>query len=221
MEDSVIYTENKIFGKTFFWMFLGLLSTGLVAWYTYTSGYIETLIADEMYSVMLVLELVVVFLFSFLFRKLSSTTVAILYFVYAMINGVTFSTIFALFELNSIIYLFFVAAGFFGILAYIGYKTEKDLSNWSTFLFPLLLAGIIVSLINLFIGNTFLDTILDWFVLALFFGITIYDMNKIKALQNANLMDPDKIHIYGAMELYLDFINIFIRILSLFAKRKD
>lgn len=221
MEDSIVYTDNKVFGKIFFWMFLGLLSTGLIAWYTYASGYINTLITRNLYSIMLIAELVVVLLFSFLFKKLSATSVAILYFLYSMINGVTFSTIFALFELNSIIYLLFVTAGFFGILAYIGIKTQKDLSNWSTYLFPLLFAAIIVSVINLFIGNSFLDILLDWFVLVLFFGITIYDMNKIKKLQESNLIDSDKIHIYGAMELYLDFINIFIRLLSLFAKRKN
>lgn len=221
MEDSVIYTQNKTLSKTFFWMFLGLVGTGFVAWYTYASGYIDTLIANQMYTLMAVLELVVVFVFSLLFKKLSPTSVAILYFVYAMINGVTFSTIFAVFELNSIVYLFFVTAAFFGMLSYIGYKTKKDLSNWSTFLFTYLLASIIISIINLFLGNAFINTIVDWSVLALFFGITIYDMNKIKALQSSGIIPEDKVHIYGAMELYLDFINIFIRLLYLFAKRKD
>lgn len=221
MEDSVIYTDNKILGKTFFWMFLGLLSTGFVAWYTYASGYIDTLISGQMYSIILIIELAVAISFSLLFRKLSSTAVAILYFIYAFVNGVTFSTIFALFELNSIIYLFFVTAGIFGILSFIGYSTKKDLSNWSTYLFPLLLAGLIISLINIFLQNSYLDIILDWAILILFFAITIYDINKIKTLQNSEMVDTDKIHIYGAMQLYLDFINIFLRILYIFAKRRD
>lgn len=66
-----------------------------------------------------------------------------------------------------------------------------------------------------------LDVILDWVILLTFFGITIYDMNKIKNLAEEGIADDDKLHIYGAMELYLDFINIFIRILALFGKRRD
>ena len=66
-----------------------------------------------------------------------------------------------------------------------------------------------------------IDILLDWLILFVFFGITAYDINKIKQLSLIDTIDKDKIHIYGAMELYLDFINIFLRILSLFGKRKD
>lgn len=131
------------------------------------------------------------------------------------------STIFYLFELSSIVYLFVGSAVLFGGLALIGYKTNADLSRWHTILFGVLIVGVILSLVNLFLGNTMLDVILDWVILLTFFGITIYDMNKIKNLAEEGIADNDKLHIYGAMELYLDFINIFIRILSLFAKRRD
>lgn len=83
------------------------------------------------------------------------------------------------------------------------------------------IAGLIVSIINLFIGNTMLDIILDWVILLVFFGITAYDMNKIKQLYLDENLDKSKLHIYGAMELYLNFINIFLRILSIFGKRRD
>ena len=66
-----------------------------------------------------------------------------------------------------------------------------------------------------------LDLVLDWVILLVFFGITIYDMNKIKNLSVEVELDQEKLHIYGAMELYLDFINIFIRILSIFGKRRS
>ena len=93
-------TESKIIPKTFFWMFLGLLGTAIVAWYTYSSGILINLIVNGYWSILLIVEVVVVLLFSFLFRKLPATVVGILYFVYAMINGVTLSTIFYTFELN-------------------------------------------------------------------------------------------------------------------------
>lgn len=214
-------TETKLIPKTFFWMFLGLLGTAIIALYTYSSGLFIRLIMGGYWSMLLIVEVVVVLLFSFLFKKLPPTVVGILYFLYAMINGVTLSTIFYTFELGSIIYLFLAAAALFGVLAFIGYKTDKDLSNWHNILFAVLIIGLILSLINLFVGNSMLDIIIDWAILLTFFGITIYDMNKIKNLQYEEGMSQEKLHIYGAMELYLDFINIFLRILSLFGKRRN
>lgn len=213
--------KNDFIPKTFFWMFLGLLGTAIVAWYTYSSGLFINILANDAFGILLIAEIVVVLLFSFLFRKLSPTAVGILYFIYAAINGVTMSTIFVVFELNSIILLFVASSILFGGLALYGYKTSKDLSNWRTLLFGTLLIGLIVSLINLFIKNSMLDIILDWVILLVFFGITVYDMNKIKQLSLDDNLDKGKLHIYGAMELYLDFINIFLRILSIFGKRRN
>lgn len=221
MENDVS-VENKIFGKTFFWMFLGLLGSAIVAWYTYSSGLFLDIVLDGYFNILLILELVAVLLFSLLFRKLPPTVVGILYFLYAMINGVTLSTIFAVYDLSSVIYLFVISALIFGVFALIGYKTNKDLTSWRTYISIFLIAGILLSIINLFIikSGTF-DLILDWLILALFCGVTIYDINKIKLLQEEPSIDQEKIHIYCAMQLYLDFINIFLRILSIFGKRKN
>lgn len=220
-EPIVQEVKNDFIPKTFFWMFLGLLGTAIVAWYTYSSGLFINILANDAFGILLIAEVVVVLLFSFLFRKLSPTAVGILYFIYAAINGVTMSTIFIVFELKSIILLFVASSVLFGGLALYGYKTSKDLSNWRTLLFGTLLIGLIVSLINLFIKNSMLDIILDWVILLVFFGITAYDMNKIKQLSLDENLDKSKLHIYGAMELYLDFINIFLRILSIFGKRRN
>ncbi len=220
-EPIVQEVKNDFIPKTFFWMFLGLLGTAIVAWYTYSSGLFINILANDAFGILLIAEVVVVLLFSFLFRKLPPTAVGILYFIYAAINGVTMSTIFVVFELNSIILLFVASSVLFGGLALYGYKTSKDLSNWRTLLFGTLFIGLIVSLVNLFIKNSMLDIILDWFILLVFFGITVYDMNKIKQLSLDPDLDKSKLHIYGAMELYLDFINIFLRILSIFGKRRN
>ena len=139
-----------------------------------------------------------------------------------MLNGVTLSTVFVVFELNSIVYLFVISALIFAVLGFIGYKTNKDLSRWSTYISVFLIAGILLSVINLVIfKNSTFDLIIDWLVLILFFGITIYDINKIKLLQEDETISQEKIHIYCAMQLYLDFINIFLRILSIFGKRRN
>ena len=216
-----IMTENKLLGKTFFWMFLGILGSAIVAWYTYSSGLFLQLAMKGTFGIILIVELVVVLLFSFLFRKLPPVAVGILYFIYSMVNGVTLSTIFYLYELNSIIYLFGISALIFASLAFIGYKTEADLTSWRPYITVFLIAGIVMSLINLFLKNSMFDLIIDWFVLVLFCGVTIYDLNKVKMLESEVEAGDEKLHIYCAMQLYLDFINIFIRILSIFGKRRN
>ena len=220
MDNDVIIENdsNNLITKTFFWMFLGLLSTAGVSWYTYASGLLGNIIVNDYWNILLIAEFVVVILFSLCFRKLPSTVVAILYFLYAMLNGVSLSTIFVIFELDSVILLFVVSSLLFGGFALLGSITKADLSKWYYLLFGTLLASLVVSLINLFLNNSALDIILDWIILFTFFGVTVYDMNKIKQLQYD--VESDKLQIYGAMQLYLDFINIFIRILSLFGKRK-
>ena len=216
-----ISVQNKLLGKTFFWMFLGLLGSGIIAWYTYASGLFIDILAGDYFDILLIVELLVVLVFSLLFKKLPPLVVGILYFIYSMINGVTLSVIFAVFELSSIIYLFAISAGIFAVLGVIGYMTNKDLTSWGPYLSVFLIAGFLLSIVNVFIlKNSTFELVLDWLILVLFFGITIYDINKIKLLQEEPSIDTNKIHIYCAMQLYLDFINIFLRILSIFGKRK-
>lgn len=220
-ENDFIQTDSKSFiSKTFLWMFLGLLVTGIISVFTYNSGLLENIIYSNMFAVIAIIEIVVALVFSLLFRKLSATAVSILYFIYAILNGFGLSVIFATFQLESVYLLFFVSALVFGIFAFIGYKTKVDLTKFGNISLALLLAVIIISIINLFLENTLLDIILSWFILILFFGITAYDMQRIKHWSQIPRIRTDKRHIYAAMEIYLDFINIFIRLLSIFGKRK-
>lgn len=220
--ENEINTQNKIFGKTFFWMFLGLLGSGIIAWYTYTSGLYMNFFTNSSMLILLIIELVAVLLFTFLFKKLPPVAVRNLYFVYSMINGVTLSVVFVVYELSSIVSVFIISALVFGILGFIGYKTNRDLNSWGTYIIVFLIAGIVLSLLNLIVfRSSVLDIAIDWLILILFCGATIYDINKIKVLQESADINQDKIHIYCAMQLYLDFINIFLRILSLFGKSKD
>ena len=139
-----------------------------------------------------------------------------------MINGVTLSVVFVVYELSSIVSVFIISALVFCILGFIGYKTNRDLNSWGTYIIVFLIAGIVLSLLNLIVfRSSVLDIAIDWLILILFCGATIYDINKIKVLQESADINQDKIHIYCAMQLYLDFINIFLRILSLFGKSKD
>ena len=213
--------EYKLIPMTFFWMFLGLLGTAIISFYSYQTDLCYSIVQNGFFNVLLITEIVVVILFSLLFKKLSPLVVTILYFVYSMINGITLSTIFYIFELQSIVILFVATALTFALLGIYGYATKNDLTSWKPILITFLIVGAIVSIINLFLENTVLDVILDWVILTIFFAMTVYDINEIKRLASDENIEQDKIHIYCAMQLYLDFINIFIRILSIFGDRKD
>ncbi len=222
-ENNVVVDQTNIsdlYKKTFFLMFLGLLATGLVSWYTYASGLFEKILIDGTFNLLIIAEVLFVLIFSATMRKMSPTVVQILFFVYSALNGITMSVIFAVYQLSSITLVFFASSILFAIFAFIGNYTKIDLSKLSPILFGTLIVGVIVSIINLFIGNSLLDIGLSWVILFTFFGVTAYDMQKLKSLANSNIVDINKLHIYGAFELYLDFINIFLRILRLFGRRK-
>ena len=212
---------NQVLTNTFFRMFLGLLASALTALYVYKSGLYISVLTSGSYMALGLVEIAVVLIFSLLFKILSPTAVTILFFTYAFINGFTLSVIFVAYEMTSIVYALAGTAVLFGLLSLIGYKTDKDISNWGTILTVALLVGIILTIVNIFVGSSMLDIALDWAILFIFFGLTIYDMNKIKLMQQAGFCEDEKLYVYGAMELYLDFINIFLRILSLFGKRRN
>ncbi len=220
VENGAIETPSNLFTKVFLWMFAGLFATGLISYFTYATGYAEKLVTNLSFAVVLIIELVVVVLFSLLFKKLPPMGVAILFFIYAVVNGLTLSTIYLIYEIQSIIIIFFVAAALFGIFAFVGGVLKKDISKFGNMLIWVLVVLIVLSIVNIFIGASILDTVIDWAVLIVFFGITAWDVQKIKMMQRGLNVPAEKIHIYGAMELYLDFINIFLRLLNIFGKEK-
>ena len=112
--------SRKVLSKTFFWMFLGLLGTGLVAFYTYSSGlYLSIFTSVRSLITLALVEFVVVIVLSLCFKKLPPTAVGILYFAYAFLNGFTFSSIFAIYEISSIMYVFLLTSIFYAILAFL------------------------------------------------------------------------------------------------------
>lgn len=212
-------TSNKVYIKTFMWMFLGLLATGVIATISFASGFTYNYLIT-LWGPLALIELVVVLLFSFLARKLPPAVAGALFFIYSILNGITLSTIFVVFELASVILVFFATSAVFGACALFGYFTKVDLSKIRTIFLVTIIIAIIVSIINLFIGIPFVDTVIDWVVLLVFFGVTAWDMQKIKMYSENSNLTEDNIAIYCAMDLYLDFINIFIRLLRIFGRRK-
>ena len=123
--------------------------------------------------------------------------------------------------MSSIVLLFLAGAPLFGGFALYGYRCKSDLSKWGPLLMITLIIAIVLSIVNIFfLKSSMFEVFIDCAVLFLFFGITVYDMNRLKQFGMAALEDNRKLYIYGAMQLYLDFINIFLRLLALFGKKK-
>ncbi len=220
-EGDNTHVINRILAKTFAWMFLGLFVTGISSTLSYSSGLTVDIIFDGSFNLVMLLQLAVVLGFSFLFRKLSPTVVAVLYFVYALLTGVSVSVIFYVYELSSIYSVFFLTAGLFGGLAAVGYFTKADLTKWGPYILMGLIGTLVLSLLNIFVFKAEgLGFIIDLIVIVVFMAATIYDVNKIKMMATDPTLDHSKIHIYGAMQLYLDFINLFLRLLAVLGKRK-
>ena len=210
---------REVYSKMFGWMFVGLLVTFLTGYAVSNSYDILLLVAQVPFIVYAIIEIGLVIFFSLKIRTMSSTTAKICFLLYSFVTGLTFSFLFLVYELYSMIYVFGITALLFGIFALIGHFTNIDLSKFSTFLFMGLLAIVICSLINMFIGNETFDLILTIIGIVIFLGYTAYDIQKVK--YNLDTFPQDNLAIYGALELYLDFINLFLKLLSLFGKRRD
>lgn len=211
--------KNKIYSKMFGWLFIGLLIT-------FVSGYalsLNEMVLNSVLSIgiipIIVIELVVAVLMGFRIQKMKPLTAKICYILYSVVTGVTFSTIFITFEMSSIIMVFLITALLFGLLAAYGYFTKRDVTKIGNMLFVALIAIIIISIVNIFLRSSSIELGISIISVIIFMGYVIYDMNNIKYL--LSFLDDDKASVYGAFQLYLDFINIFIRLLELFGKKDD
>lgn len=213
--------ENKIFPKVFMWMFVGLLVTfGVGAFVMNNENMLYNIFETSLYIWLVLAQFAVVIFLSARIHKMKEGTATVLFILYSALTGLTFSSVFVCFELESIMIVFGVTALVFAVFACLGYFTKMDLTKWGTYLLMALLGLIIVSIVNLFVGNTMLDMVLCWIGIIIFVAYVAYDMQKIKLL--ATTMDNEhKVAIIGALELYLDFINLFLRLLQIFGKNSD
>ena len=143
------------------------------------------------------------------------------FILYSFVNGLFFSTYFVEFEVASLIFIFLVTAIVFAIFAFIGAVTKIDLERLSTYLFMGLIGIIICGIINIFVGSSTFDFVLSIIGIIIFIGYTAYDVKVIMNTEKFALIPEDNLAIYGALQLYLDFINLFIRLVQIFAKNSD
>ena len=212
--------DNKIFSKVFMWMFIGLAITFGTGYYVSVNPNMLFNVFGSYYWILIIAEIVVVIWLSARIRKMKTMTAKILFCLYSFLTGLTFSSIFVVYQITSIVYVFGITSIIFLIFALIGYFTKIDLTKLGTYLFMALLGVIICSIINMFVGSETFDLGITIVCLIVFIAYIAFDIQVIK--RNLYMIpEEDNLAIYGALQLYLDFINIFLRLLRIFGRNND
>lgn len=217
-------TQGQYTAKTFLWMFLGLMVTFAVALTMYlTGGVLVVFSIPGIHFILVIAELVTVLYLAARVQKLSVGAARGLFLAYAVLNGLMFSTLFFVYRLDSMILVFGLTALYFGAMAAYGYLTHTDLSG----LRPILIFGLIFLLLfwvlSLFLNMSAFEQVICLIGIAVFMGCTAYDTQKIKSYYQYYAGYPDlleKAAIYSALQLYLDFINIFLYLLRYMGKNR-
>ncbi len=206
-------------GRAFVYLFAALVVTAVAA-YTTSDLLLAWFLANPFLILgLFVAEIAIVIASNIALKKDNVVLSAVLFTVYSFINGATIGVVCMTYTQSSVVQAFAITAVLFGIMAAYGLITKKDLSSWGSLLFMGLIGVLIASVVNIFLKNSFLELGLAIVCVLVFTGLTAYDVQKIKAraTQGGNVTS---LALYGAFQLYLDFINIFLRILQLLGKRR-
>ena len=212
---------NDVMIRAFMYMFIAVLLTAVVAMYTATSGLYRVVFANPA-----LLILIIVAEFAFVIAgnrqaaRNSKVGSAVCLFGYSIVNGLTLSTIFLAYNLQFITFVFLVTSLMFGITAVIGAVTKKSLASWGSYLLMGLIGLILVMIVNIFVKSSGLDLLLSVVGVLIFVGLTAYDTQKIKVMAAMNTgYEMSVLGLWGALSLYLDFINLFLYLLRIFGNR--
>jgi uncharacterized protein len=211
---------NQAMGRVYGHMGLAVVVSMIVSFLVgHSPDLMAVLFGTGLKWVVIFAPLVAILAVSFAMERLSKTTLQLFLYGFAALMGLSFSTIFVVYNMGSIVSAFMGAAVLFGTMSFYGYFTKKNLDSWGKFLFVGLIAIIIASVINIFIGSTALQMTLSAIGIVVFLGLTAYDTQKIR--QIVSVENDGKAEVMGALSLYLDFINLFLMLLQLFGGRKD
>ncbi len=219
-------TFAAILRRVYVWMALGLLVTAGTAAFVSVSPLFQVLAGQPLlFFVLMIAELGLVIGLSWGINRLAPGMAMLLFFVYAALNGVTFSVLFVVYTLGSVASTFLATAALFGVMSILGYTTKLDLSRVGSFLFMGLIGLLIAMLVNMFWTNTILGWMITFAGILIFLGLTFFDTQRIKRMTATALQQGDenvqaRMGILGALSLYLDFINLFLFILQLGERRR-
>jgi FtsH-binding integral membrane protein len=206
------------------YMAAGLAVSGIIAYFVSASPAILTTIYTNtaLTWVVMLAPLAFILAISFGIQKMKASTVQTLYWAFAITMGISLSSIFVVYTSASIARVFFITAATFGAMSLYGYTTKKDLTGWGSFLFMGLIGIIIASVVNFFMASAALDFAISVIGVLVFVGLTAYDTQKIR--NEYSEFDSGEVatkkSVFGALRLYLDFINLMLMLLRLFGSRR-
>ena len=224
MANTVTATEsvNEYMIRVYNYMMAGLAISGLTAWVvSVTPALMAFVFSSPMVYIIMFAPLVMIFFF---YGKLQNATPAgaqLWFWIFAFLEGLMLSSLAVVYTGESIVAVFFVTSAMFAGLSTYGYTTKRDMSGWGKFLFMALIGLILVMIVNLFVANTLLGTLISAAAVVLFAALIAYDTQRIKDDFLMNGGEVGNAAVQGALSLYLDFLNMFIHLLHLFGYTND
>lgn len=211
-------TLGKFMNQVYAWMAAGLALTAVVAWFVSTQPQIMASLHGPLIWILLIAELVLVMAISAAINRISAAAATALFMLYAGLNGVTLSGIFLLYAHGTIFGAFIASAAMFAAVSVWGFFTQSDLSMVGRLAFMALIGIIVASVVNFFLHSVAMTWIISYIGVAVFIGLTAYDTQRLKMIgqQTAgNVAMANRLAISGALMLYLDFLNLFLFILTI------
>ncbi|MDX8455797.1 Bax inhibitor-1/YccA family protein [Mesorhizobium sp. VK9D] len=225
VQAGAVYDEGlrKHMLRVYNYMGLGLVVTGLVAFFVAsTPALYVPIFSSPLKWVVMLAPLAFVMIFSFKMQTMSAASAQAMFWAFCAVMGLSLAAVFLVFTSTSIARTFFIAATMFGATSLYGYTTRRDLSQFSSFLIMGLIGVVIASLVNLFLGSTALQFAISVIGIAVFVGLTAWDTQTIKEqyAENFDAESQQKLAVFGAFSLYLNFINIFQLLLNFTGERE-
>jgi FtsH-binding integral membrane protein len=201
----------------------GLGLTGLASYFVAANPAIfSALFSTSLHWVILLAPIAIVLFLSFRIQQMSAQTAQITFWVFAAVMGISLAPIFLVYAQESIARAFFITAGMFGAMSLYGYTTKRDLTAFGSFLFMGLIGIIIASIVNIWVGGSGLSFAISVISVFIFTGLVAFDTQRIKGIYYAGDIGEvtSKKAIFGALQLYLDFINLFLNLLRIMGDRR-
>lgn len=227
LEQQITQIQATFISKVYGWMTCALVITGVVAMWAASTPVVLDFIFPASGSMMtfymlIAAELIAVVYLTARINKMSAETAGTVFLLYSVLNGLTLSVVFLIYTSSSIASTFLVAAATFGVMSAYGYTTKKDLTSIGNLLFMALIGLVIASVVNFFMQSALLYWIITYAGVLIFVGLVAYDTQKIKRMAAADdgVEVYQKKAIFGALTLYLDFVNLFLYLLRLLGDRK-
>jgi FtsH-binding integral membrane protein len=212
---------NSAMGRVYAHMSMAVVVSMIVSYFVGTSPeLLAFFFTGIMKWIVIFAPLVAILAFAFASENFNKTQLQLFLHGFAALMGLSMATIFAIFTMGSIVSAFMGAAILFGTMSFYGYFTKRSLDSMGQFMMIGLIAIIIASIVNIFIGSTVMQMVISALAIIIFLGLTAYDTQKIREAVSVD-GDTGRQEVIGALTLYMDFINLFINLLQLFGIKKD